>query len=332
MHQAAQALSQIHEGAIGHDALHLSFQDAARRYHGDPVVQVLLFLLLQYLLGGEHKLLLALLHGDDMDFQLPAHESAQILHIAQGQMGGGNEAPDALQESHHAFVHGLADLDSDDSLVIHIFLHLVPANHIRRFHLGQLDIARAVVLLHHHGFYHVAHMHILQDGEGGILAHIRGFDHARCIIVQIQGDALFVHIDDGTGEHIPLLDDPEGCLQLLAVVLHGLRGADFLCLRWFFRGRFFLFLYRLLVLLRGLCGLLLYSLFLCLSGRRGLLLDFFRSFLHDFFHFEMSSFLSTDCRAVSHPGSFYSLIRFYHLFPVNSTVYSTFSTDISRLS
>mgnify|MGYP007025208411 CR=1 FL=1 len=47
--------------------------------------------------------------------------------------------------------------------------------------------------------------------------------------------AFLEGIDDGTGEHIPLLDDPEGCLQLLAVVLHGLRGADFLCLRWFFR-------------------------------------------------------------------------------------------------
>ncbi len=113
-------------------------------------------------------------------------------------MGGGDEAPDALQERYHALVHGLADLDSDDSLVIHVFLHLVPANHIRRFHLGQLDIARAVILLYHHGLYHIAHMHILQDGEGRILAHILSLDDAGCIIVQIQGHALLIHIDDRT--------------------------------------------------------------------------------------------------------------------------------------
>ena len=52
---------------------------------------------------------------------------ASFRVIKEGDVLSGSVI-DALQESHHAFVHGLADLDSDDSLVIHIFLHLVPAN------------------------------------------------------------------------------------------------------------------------------------------------------------------------------------------------------------
>ena len=191
MDQAVHA-AHVHEGAeVG--------QAADDTVNHDALLQLLpSFLLLggSFLshdgLAGSNDALLLLVHLDDLQLHLLADEVRDLLHIALGQLGSGNEGAHALHIGDQAALDGLlAD-------AVHILARIIlgherfPGLAVDDVALGQDNVALAVVDLDDLNLDLVAQLHVLL-GQFGAL------DQAISLVADVDAHFVFGYLDDGAG-------------------------------------------------------------------------------------------------------------------------------------
>ena len=220
VYKAGKTVSESYECTIILQGLYGSFGDQSDLYVGNTGFALFLGFFLQNLPGRQNQAFLFGISSDDTDLYFLQQPVLQIFRVFQRQSGSGNESADPFHISDDAFVDDTFDLYCEVGAILHIFLKLIPCEHIVGKLSGKENIAVAVVCADNGGRNGVAYSNIMLDGEVRFVGIILQTDNALGIGFQVQNHFGFRNTYDSTLQNISFFNFTERSFQLLIIGCH----------------------------------------------------------------------------------------------------------------
>ena len=186
MQQAGQIAANVYKSTIVHDLLHGAFKHAADRQLADVFQPFLCCLLHQDLLRREDQLFAVSINFRDVYTNLFIQIRIGVFHVFQVQLGCRDESADAFHIKDRTGVRNAGDGALDDGVVLHHLLQLLPGQFCICLFFGEDDVAGAIICAGDDGFELIANLHIRENAEQRVSAHILNRDLARCVIIQVN--------------------------------------------------------------------------------------------------------------------------------------------------
>ena len=154
------------------------------------------FLSQKHLFARSDDALLGLVHFDDLQGQLLAHELLNLLHIAQRELGGGDEAADAHHVGQQAALDGFLAGAGDILAGLVLGDDLVPDLAVDDVALRKQHVAFAVVDLDDFDFDLVANLYI---GRG----EVSFLNQSVCLVTDVDADLVIGDLHHGARDRLP---------------------------------------------------------------------------------------------------------------------------------
>ena len=165
----------------------------------------------QHLLAAGHDALLLLIHVDDLELHVLAHELVDLFHIAGGQLRRGHESADAaVHQGKQAALDGLLAYGVHILVVFILFHQRVPHLAVDDIALREQDVAFAVVDLDDLDLDFVAELNVL-------FHHVGALDQSVGFITDVDAHFVIGDLHHRAGDGLARAD----ANHCLFNVLHG---------------------------------------------------------------------------------------------------------------
>lgn len=196
--------TEINEDAVGRDVLDSTLQDLTLLQVGDDLLALSLQLGLDESLVRDDNVAELLVDLDDLELHRLANEDVVVAYGVNVNLAAGEEGLDAKYINDHATLRAALDVALDDLVTLHGLVDVVPALLKTSLLVRKLQLTVLVLLALDIDLYLIA------DLEIGVVAELRCGDDTIALVADVDNDFLLVDGDNGTLNHLVLLNLVQG--------------------------------------------------------------------------------------------------------------------------
>ena len=196
--------TEINEDAVGRDVLDSTLQNLTLLQVRDDLLALSLQLGLDEGLVRDDNVAELLVDLDDLELHRLADEDVVVAYGVNVNLAAGEEGLDAKYINDHATLRAALDVALDDLVTLHGLVDVVPALLKTSLLVRKLQLTVLVLLALDIDLYLIA------DLEIGVVAELRCGNDTIALVADVDNDFLLVDGDNGTLNHLVLLNLVQG--------------------------------------------------------------------------------------------------------------------------